>query len=157
MRIRSLRSPLPTWLLRKLLRFSCSSCLILSYTRVWRSFRACCLFWIWERSSWHVTTIPVGNYRVPTYMCNRLHESHYLADDGQIYNSVIRKLSSIIGNKMFCTWVIRTAESVVLTCCPPAPLDRYVSMLRMLHEMWLQALLGGQRKVGQEYGNAWAS
>ena len=26
-------------------------------------------------------------------------------------------------------WVIRTAESVVLTCCPPAPEDRNVSTL----------------------------
>ena len=25
-------------------------------------------------------------------------------------------------------WVIRTAESVVFTCCPPAPDDRKVSM-----------------------------
>ena len=27
-------------------------------------------------------------------------------------------------------WVIRTAESVVLICCPPAPLARYVSIFR---------------------------
>lgn len=29
-------------------------------------------------------------------------------------------------------WVMRTAESVVLTCCPPAPLARKVSMRRSL-------------------------
>ena len=39
-------------------------------------------FFSWERSSWQVTTNPVG------------------------------------------TWVIRTAESVMLTYCPPAPLAR---------------------------------
>jgi hypothetical protein len=46
---------------------------------------ALALFLIWERSSWQVTTSPVG------------------------------------------TWVMRTAESVVLTPCPPGPEDRYTS------------------------------
>src|SRR5699024_7879558 len=27
-------------------------------------------------------------------------------------------------------WVMRTAESVVFTCCPPAPLERYVSIFK---------------------------
>ena len=39
-------------------------------------------FWVWERSFWQVTTIPVGR-------CVR-----------------------------------RTAEEVLLTCCPPAPEER---------------------------------
>ena len=42
-------------------------------------------FWIWLRSFWHDTTMPVGR------------------------------------------WVMRTAESVVLTPCPPGPEDRYTS------------------------------
>ena len=44
------------------------------------------LFWNWERSFWHVTTMPVG-------IC-----------------------------------VIRIADDVLLMCCPPAPLERYVSI-----------------------------
>ena len=47
-----------------------------------------------ERSSWHVTTIPVG-------MC-----------------------------------VIRTAEYVVLTLCPPAPEEQNVSIFRSLASIW---------------------
>ena len=39
-------------------------------------------------------------------------------------------------------WVMRTAESVTLTCCPPAPLDRYVSMRSSFSSMLMSTSSG---------------
>ena len=77
--MRSLRSPLPTWLLRSAAICACCSAIMLSRIRDLRIFIALALFLCWDFSSWQATTTPVGR------------------------------------------WVMRTADSVLLTCWPPAP------------------------------------
>src|SRR5690606_5131468 len=87
-RMRSLRSPVPTCTLRWAAKASACSRCILSRSLARRMRKAFSLFLCCDFSSWHETTRPVGR------------------------------------------WVIRTAESVVLTLCPPGPLERYTSIRR---------------------------
>ena len=68
--------------------FSAFSCCFNRYSFAFSICMALSLFWNWDRSFWHCTTIPVG------------------------------------------MWVIRIADEVLLICCPPAPLERYVSILK---------------------------
>ena len=82
MRIRSLRSPVPTWLFRAAAIWERCSSWACSSSRARSTRMALARFLICERSSWQVTTSPVGR----------------------------------------C--VMRTAESVVLTPCPPGPEER---------------------------------
>ena len=82
MRMRSLRSPVPTWLRRAEAISASWACCRCSSRRLRSTRMALSLFLYWLRSSWHSTTRPVGR------------------------------------------WVMRMADSVLLMCWPPAPLER---------------------------------
>ena len=94
MRIRSLRSPVPTWLFRSSAILSCCSLTFRSSSRARRTLRPLALFLCWDFSSWQETTRPVGR------------------------------------------WVMRTAESVVLTLCPPGPEERNTSTRSSSGSIW---------------------
>ena len=51
--------------------------------------------------------------------------------------------------------VMRTAESVTLTCWPPAPLERYVSMRRSLSSISMSTSSGSSGQTYTDANDVW--
>lgn len=113
------------------------------YSFARRAFIAFSLFLICDRSCWHSATTPdkhththqtlISSSQSQSVVCRQ----KVLIPTGRLS---LRTTHFLKFNLPVGRWTILTALSVVLTCCPPAPLALFVSIFRsfgfMVNEIW---------------------